>query len=187
MEEITFLLDAGKEAMEKAVSHTGTEFGKIRAGKANPAILSGIMVEYYGAMTPLSQVASVNTADARTLVIKPWEKTIINEIETAIINSDLGLNPANDGENIRLSIPPLTEERRKDLVKQIKAIGENGKISIRNVRKDINNDLKKLQKDGDITEDQLKGAEDDVQKITDKYSADIDNLFVEKEKEVLTI
>lgn len=186
MEEIQFALDSAAESMQKTVDHTGLEFGKVRAGKANPGIVSGLQVEYYGAMTPLSQVASVNTADARTLVIKPWEKPVLQAIEKAIINSDLGLNPQNDGDIIRLNIPPLTEERRRDLMKQIKGLAENGKVSIRSIRKETNKDLQQLQKDG-ASEDVIKSAEEDVQKMTDQYSKAIDALTDTKEKEVMTI
>ena len=186
MEEIQFALDSAAESMQKTVSHTGFEFQKIRAGKANPAILSGLQVEYYGALTPLTQVASVNNADARTLVIKPWEKPLLQAIEKAIVNSDLGLNPQNDGEIIRLNIPALTEERRKDLMKQVRALAENGKVSIRSIRKETNKDLQQLQKDG-ASEDMIKSSEDDVQKMTDKYSKEIDALTDLKEVEVMTI
>lgn len=186
MEEIQFALDSATESMQKTVDHTEIEFKKVRAGKANPSILMGVQVDYYGAMTPLTQVASVNTADARTLVIKPWEKAVLREIEKAIINSDLGLNPQNDGEMIRLNIPPLTEERRKDLMKQIRGMAENGKVSIRSIRKETNNDLKQLQKDG-ASEDMVKSAEEDVQKMTDKFSKAIDTLTDLKEVEVMTI
>lgn len=186
MEEIELYLSEAKEQMEKAVSHTGSELLKIRAGKAMPNMLDGIMVTYYGNPTPIQQVASINTPDARTITIKPWEKNTINEIEKAIINSDLGLNPQNDGELIRLSIPPLTEERRKNLVKQAKNDAENGKISIRNVRKDINNGLKALLKEG-ASEDEVKRAEDKVQALTDQHISKIDDLLAKKESEIMTI
>lgn len=186
MEEIALFLDEAKELMTKAVNHTSNELVKIRAGKAMPSMLDGVSVEYYGAMTPLSQVASVNTPDARTLIIKPWEKTIISEIEKAIINSDLGLNPQNDGEIVRINIPILTEERRKQLVKQTKAEVESGKISIRNIRKDTNDSLKQLLKEG-ASEDSVKSAEDDVQKLTDSFTSKLDELFSIKEKDIMTI
>ena len=186
MEEIQFYLDEAKESMGKAVAHTEREFQKIRAGKASPQMLQGLSVEYYGAMTPIDQVASVNTPDAKTIIIKPWEKPVLGAIETAIINSDLGLNPQNDGELIRLSIPTLTEETRKDLVKQAKGEAENGKVRIRNIRKDSNSELKKLQKDG-ASEDAIKGAEDEVQKLTDAYIKEIDDVFAKKEKDILTV
>ncbi|MEQ8905804.1 ribosome recycling factor [Ekhidna sp.] len=184
MEEIEIYLDTAKEMMEGAVSHTIAEFSKIRAGKAMPSMLDGIEVEYYGTMTPLNQVAGVTTPDARTLSVKPWEKGMLQEIERAIINSNLGLNPQNDGEQIRINIPPLTEERRLQLMKQVKSEAEKGKISIRNARKDTNDSLKKL--DG-VSEDLVKGAEDDVQKLTDKYTAKIDSLVESKEKDIMTV
>lgn len=186
MDDIEFYLDQAKEMMDKAVQHTYSELTKIRAGKAMPSMLDGVHVEYYGAATPLSQVASVTTPDARTLSIKPWEKKMIPEIEKEIINSNLGFNPQNDGELIRINIPPLTEERRLSLVKQAKGEIENGKISIRNARKEIMDGLKKLLKDG-APEDAVKGAEDEVQKITDIHTAKVDELLVAKEKDIMTI
>lgn len=186
MEEIEMFLAEAKELMEKSVSHTQQELAKIRAGKAMPNMLDGLMVDYYGSPTPVQQVASITTPDARTLSVKPWEKNMISEIEKAIINSDLGLNPQNDGEQIRINIPALTEERRKDLVKQSKSEGENGKVSIRNVRKDTNDSLKKLKSDG-VSEDAIKGAEEEVQKLTDQHVVKIDQLLVEKEKDIMTI
>ena len=186
MEELEFYLDHAKETMDKTVSHTSAELGKIRAGKASPSMLDGLMVDYYGTATPVNQVAAVNTPDARSIIIKPWEKTMIGEIEKAIINSDLGLNPQNDGELIRINVPPLTEERRKSLVKQAKAEAENGKISIRNIRKETNDALKKLLKDG-ASEDMVKSAEDDVQKITNAHVAKIDEILATKEVDIMTI
>ncbi|UJP66816.1 ribosome recycling factor [Mongoliitalea daihaiensis] len=186
MEEIKLYLDEAKELMQKAVDHTASELLKIRAGKAMPNLLDGIMVSYYGAPTPLSQVASVTTPDARTLTIKPWERNLISEIEKSIINSDLGLAPQNNGEIIILTIPPLTEERRKNLVKQAKQECETGKISIRSVRKDTNEGLRKLQKDG-ASEDDVKRAEDTVQKLTDQYSVKIDELLAKKETDIMTV
>ncbi len=186
MEEIEMYLDEAKELMEKAVTHTVHELAKIRAGKAMPNMLDGLMVEYYGAMTPLNQVASVNTPDARTLMIKPFEKSILAEVEKSIINSNLGFNPQNDGELIRINIPALTEERRIDLMKQVRAEAESGKVSIRNIRKDTNDSLKQLQKEG-ASEDAVKGAEDDVQKLTNSFSSKIDQLVVDKEVDVMTI
>ena len=184
MEEIDIYLDTAKEMMEAAIKHTQEEFAKIRAGKAMPSMLDGIEVEYYGTMTPLNQVAGVTTPDARTISVKPWEKTMLQEIERAIINSNLGLNPQNDGEQIRINIPPLTEERRLNLMKQVKAEAEKGKISIRNARKDTNDSLKKL--DG-ISEDLIKDAEDEVQKLTDNFSSKIDTLVGAKEKDIMTV
>lgn len=186
MEEIELFLDEAKQLMDKAIEHVNQELSKIRAGKAMPNMLDGIFIEYYGNMTPLNQVASINTPDARSLLIKPWEKSTLNDIERAIINSDLGLNPQNDGETIRIGIPPLTEERRVGLVKQVKAEAEKGKISIRNIRKDTNDSLKKLTKEG-VSEDLIKDAESEVQKITDSHTARIDNLVVVKEEDIMTI
>jgi len=186
MEEIQLYLDEAKEMMQKAVNHTASELVKIRAGKAMPNLLEGIMVAYYGSPTPLQQVASVTTPDARTLTIKPWERNLISEIERSIINSDLGLAPQNNGEVIILTIPPLTEERRKNLVKQAKQECESGKISIRTIRKDTNESLRKLQKDG-AAEDEIKRAEDIVQKLTDQYSSKVDELLVKKEAEIMTV
>lgn len=184
MEEISIYLETAQEMMEKAIQHTKDAFAKIRAGKALPNMLDGIEVEYYGNMTPLNQVAGVTTPDARTLSVKPWEKGMLQEIERAIINSGLGFNPQNDGEQIRINIPPLTEERRLQLMKQVKGEAENGKISIRNARKETNDSLKKLE---GVSEDLVKNAEDDVQKLTDKYTSKIDQLVEIKEKDIMTV
>lgn len=186
MEEIQLYLEEAKELMQKAVNHTSAELVKIRAGKAMPNLLDGIMVSYYGSPTPLQQVSSVNTPDARTLTIKPWERNLISEIEKAIINSDLGLAPQNNGEMVILTIPPLTEERRKQLVKLAKQETEAGKVSVRTIRKETNDSLKKLQKDG-ASEDDIKRAEEVVQKYTDQFSAKIDELLVKKEHEIMTV
>ncbi|MFY0625206.1 MAG: ribosome recycling factor [Reichenbachiella sp.] len=186
MEEIEMFLEEAKELMDKSIAHTHQELSKIRAGKAMPNMLDGLMVDYYGSSTPINQVATVNTPDARTLSVKPWEKALLGEIEKAIINSDLGLNPQSDGEQIRINIPPLTEERRQTLVKQVKSEAEQGKVSIRNVRKDTNESLRKLLKEG-ASEDAVKGAEDDVQKLTDAHVVKIDELVVLKEKDIMTI
>ncbi|WP_373493486.1 ribosome recycling factor [Aquiflexum sp.] len=186
MEEIQLQLEETKELMQKAVDHTASELLKIRAGKAMPNILDGLMVAYYGTPTPIQQVASITTPDARTLSIKPWERNLIGEIERSIVNSDLGLAPQNNGEIIILTIPPMTEERRKMLVKSAKNECESGKISIRTVRKDTNDTLKKLQKEG-ASEDEVKRAEDTVQKLTDQYSAKIDELLTKKEHEIMTV
>ena len=186
MEEIDFYLEETKESMEKSVEHFKAELSKIRAGKANPSMLKGVNVDYYGAPSPLEHVATINTPDAQSLMIRPFEKAMLEEIEKAIINSNLGLSPQNDGENIRINLPPLTEERRTELVKQAKSEAENGKVSIRNVRKETNDMLKQLQKDG-APEDEIKKAEDDVQKITDSFSAQIDDILSNKEKDIMTI
>ncbi|MGK7392154.1 MAG: ribosome recycling factor [Candidatus Cyclobacteriaceae bacterium M2_1C_046] len=186
MEEIQMYLDEANELMQKAVIHVSEELVKIRAGKAMPSMLEGLQVEYYGTKTPINQVASITTPDARTLMIKPWEKSTIPEIEKAIRNSDLGLNPQNDGEQVIINIPQLTEERRQVLVKQVKHEGEQGKVSIRNIRKDTNDSLKQLQKEG-VSEDDVKRAEDKVQELTDKHTKKIDELVEKKEKEIMTV
>lgn len=186
MEEINLFLDEAKDLMEKALRHTSLEFNKIRAGKANPSMVDGITVEYYGIPTPLNQAATVSTSDARTLVIRPFEKKLISDIERAIINSDLGLNPQSDGEVVRLVIPPLTEERRRDLVKQVKNEGESGKVSIRSIRKETNEELRKLLKDG-ASEDDVKRAEDKVQQMTDAHITKVDAMVADKEKEIMTV
>lgn len=186
MEEIQFYLDDAKDSMEKAVKHTANELTKIRAGKASPAMLEGIMVDYYGSLSPLNQVASVNTPDARSIIIKPWEKKLISEIERAIKNSDLNLNPQNDGEVVRLNIPMLTEERRRDLVKQVKNETESGRVRVRNIRKETNEELRKLLKEG-ASEDEVKRAEEKVQLLTDSYIKRIDDVFSAKEKEIMTV
>ncbi len=186
MEEIQFYLDEAKESMQKSVKHTEIELQKIRAGKAMPNMLDGIMVDYYGTKTPIAQVAAVNTPDARTIAVKPWEKKMIAEIEKAIRDSDLGINPTNDGDLIRINIPPLTEERRKSLVKQAKSEAENGKVRIRSIRKTTNEDLKKLLKDG-APEDAIKKAEETVQQLTDSHITKIDQILAAKETDILTI
>jgi ribosome recycling factor len=170
--------------MTKALNHVGHELTKIRAGKANPTMLDGLLVSYYGAMTPLQQVASVTTPDARTLFVKPWEKGMIPEIEKAIINGNLGLNPQNDGQQVIINIPMLTEERRKQLVKQVGQECEHGKVSIRNIRKDTNEQLKKIK---GVSEDDVKNAEEKVQKMTDDYITKIDSLMKKKEGEIMTV
>lgn len=185
-EEIKFILDSTKESMNGSVAHLEKEFLNIRAGKASPQMLGGVYVDYYGAQTPLSQVANVNTPDARTITVTPWEKTMLQPIEKAIMIANLGFNPMNNGENIIISVPPLTEERRKDLVKQAKAEAEDAKISIRNARKDANTDIKKLEKEG-TSEDICKTAEEDVQKLTDSFIKKIDEHLVIKEAEIMKV
>jgi ribosome recycling factor len=186
MEEIQFFLDDAKDSMDKAIKHTASELTKIRAGKASPALVEGIMVEYYGTLSPLNQVASVTTPDARSIVIKPWEKKLIQEIEKAIKYSDLGLNPQNDGEVVRLNIPALTEERRRDLVKNVKNEAEAGRVRVRNIRKETNEELRKLLKEG-ASEDDIKKAEEKVQQLTDTYIKKVDDMFAAKEKEIMTV
>ncbi len=185
-EEIEILLEMAQEKMDNSINHLEHELIKIRAGKANPGMLEGVMVDYYGSMTPLQQVANVNTPDPRTIAIQPWEKSMIQPIEKAIMAANLGFNPENNGELVRINVPPLTEERRKDLVKQAKKEAEDARISIRNVRRDSNEELKKMKKDG-LAEDIEKDAEAEVQKLTDKYSKIIDDLIAKKEKDILTL
>lgn len=182
-EEIDFILDSTKEAMDKAISHLEKELVGIRAGRATPAMLSTIMVDYYGSQTPLSQVANVNTPDARTISVQPWEKNMLQEIEKAIMLANIGFNPMNNGENIIINVPPLTEERRKGLAKQAKAEAEHAKVGVRNARKDANNEIKKV----DISDDMKKNAEADVQKLTDNYVKIIDEKYAVKEKEIMTV
>ena len=179
------LIDA-QNIMEKAILHCETELAKIRAGKASAAMLDGIMVDYYGNHTPLNQVGSINTPDARTLIIQPWEKALLSSIERAIMEANIGLNPQNDGLIIRLAVPPLTEERRKDLVKKVKEEAERGRITVRNIRKDANEKIKKLKGEG-ISEDEIKTGEAEVQKITDIYIIKIDKHAEAKEKDIMTI
>jgi ribosome recycling factor len=179
-------LDKAEQAMHKAYNHTQGEFGKIRAGKALPNMLDGITILYYGNSTPISQVASITTPDARTLLIKPWEKSCIAEIEKAILNSRLALTPQNDGEVVRINIPPLTEERRKDLVKQVKLEAEKGKVVIRNIRKEAKDQLKNLQKEG-AAEDLVKKSEDKLQEVTDRFIHKVDELVTQKEAAVMEV
>lgn len=183
-EELQFILDSAKEAMDAALKHLEKQFVNIRAGKASPAMLGSVMVEYYGSQTPLSQVANVNTPDGRTITVAPWEKSMLQEIERAIMIANLGFNPMNNGESIIINVPPLTEERRRDLAKQAKAEAEDAKIGIRNARKDANNEIKKLD---EISEDLQKNAEVDVQEMTDIYVKKVDAIFHVKEKEIMTV
>ncbi len=183
-EEIKFILDTTKEAMDNAIKHLEKQFINIRAGKASPAMLGSVMVDYYGSQTPLSQVANVNTPDGRTITVQPWEKNMLQEIERGITYANLGFNPMNNGDIIIINVPPLTEERRRDLAKQAKAEAEDAKISIRTARKDANNDIKK---NDDVSEDLKANAEIDVQQMTDKYVKKVDDLFDHKEKEIMTV
>ena len=184
--EVKDYLDPAEEKMELAVAYLDEALAHIRAGKANPKILDGIRVDYYGAMSPISNVANISVPDARTITITPWEKAMFKEIEKAIINSELGVMPENNGEIIRISIPPLTEERRKLLVKQSKAEAETAQVSVRNARRDAIDGLKKAVKQG-MPEDVEKDAEAKAQKLHDKYLKQIDELFAAKEKEILTV
>lgn len=172
--------------LEKNLQHTISEFNRLRAGKASPDMLGSVMVEYYGAMSPLAQLANVSTPDSRTLVIQPWDKSLIRPVETAIINANLGFAPSNDGDTIRINIPPVTEERRKELVKLSKQEAEHGKVGIRNLRKEANEKIKKLQKDG-LSEDEAKAGEEEVQKLIDAYIKKTDEATVQKEKEIMTV
>ncbi|MFV9551564.1 ribosome recycling factor [Algibacter sp. PT7-4] len=183
-EDIQFILDSTKESMGNAIAHLKKQFLNIRAGKASPAMLGSVMVDYYGSQTPLSQVANVNTPDGRTITVQPWEKNMLQEIERGIAYANLGFNPMNNGETIIINVPPLTEERRKDLSKQAKAEAEDAKVSIRTARKEAMNDIKK---NDDASEDIKNNAEIDVQQITDNHVKKIDELFDVKQKEIMTV
>lgn len=176
-----------EERMENAILHMESEFSKIRAGRANPSILNGIVVDYYGMSTPLNQVGSISVPEAKQIVITPWDKSTLPAIEKAIHKSELGLNPTNDGSCIRIIFPDLTEERRKELVKDSKKISEESKVAVRNIRRDGMEKAKSAQKSGEMTEDELKLAEDKIQKITDTYIAKIDKIVLEKEKDIMAI
>ncbi|MDK2771893.1 MAG: ribosome recycling factor [Flavobacterium sp.] len=185
-EEINFIIDSAKESMTGSIAHLEREFLNIRAGKASPAMLGSVFVDYYGSQTPLSQVANIAAPDARTLTVTPWEKSMIQPIEKAIMIANLGLNPMNNGESIIINIPALTEERRKELVKQAKAEAEDAKISVRNARKDANNDIKKEEKNG-TSEDVCKKAEEDIQKLTDNFIKKIEDVLAVKEAEIMKV
>lgn len=183
-EDLKFIVDTAKESMDNAIVHLGKRLLTIRAGKASPAMLQGVMVDYYGNPTPLGQVANVNTPDGRTISIQPWEKGLIPEIEKAIINSNLGFNPMNNGESIIINVPPLTEERRIDLSKQAKSEAEDAKVGVRNDRKQANNDIKKAD---DASEDEKANAETDIQKLTDTHIKKIEDILATKETEIMTV
>jgi ribosome recycling factor len=183
-EDVQFILDSAEEAMENAIKHLEKQFVNIRAGKASPAMLGSVMVEYYGSLTPLNQVSNVNTPDGRTITVQPWEKGMLQEIERAIHIANLGFNPMNNGETIIINVPPLTEERRRNLAKQAKAEAEDAKIGIRSARKEANNEIKKLDH---VSEDLQKNAEIDVQEMTDNYVKKIDHILEIKEKEIMTV
>ena len=182
-EEIEFIVDSAKEQMQGTIDFLIKELRSIRAGKASPSMLANIMVDYYGSQTPLGQVANVNTPDARTISIQPWEKQMLTEIEKAIMKANIGFNPMNNGENIIINVPPLTEERRRDLARQAKAEGEHAKVGIRNARKDANNEVKKL----DTSDDMKKNVETDIQQLTDTFVKKTEELFDLKEKEIMTV
>ncbi|RPD47460.1 ribosome recycling factor [Paracnuella aquatica] len=185
-EEVSLTLEMAEDSMQKAINHLEVELAKIRAGKANPQMLDGIMVDYYGSATPLAQVGNISVMDARTLTIQPWERNMLQPIERAIINSNIGINPQNDGNYIRLFLPPLTEERRRELVKRCQGEGEHSKVSIRNVRRDAIESIKKMQKNG-LSEDAAKDAEADIQEVTNKYIALVDKHLEKKEKEIMAV
>lgn len=181
------VIASAKERMTKAIQAYTRELASIRAGRASASLLDRVQVDYYGAPTPVNQLAGISVPEARLLVIQPYDKSILGEIEKAILKSDLGLNPANDGSIIRIAIPQLTEERRKELAKQVKKEAEEAKVAIRNIRRDGNEDLKKLEKNGEITEDDLRGYSDDIQKLTDEHIAKIDQITKDKEKEIMEV
>ena len=186
-EAIEELFLFGEEKMEKAISQMKREFASVRTGRANPAVLDKVLVEYYGVPTQLRQMSQVTVSEGTTLVITPFDKTIIKEIEKALIKAELGVAPNNDGTCIRLNFPPLTEERRRETAKDVKKYGEDAKVAIRNVRRDMVDDLKKIEKEENLPEDLVKSTQDDIQKLTDKYVGIVDSLVSEKEKEVMTV
>ncbi len=186
MSSVNEIIDQLKNQLEKNLIHTTAEFNRIRAGKATPDMLEGVFVDYYGASTAINQAANVNTPDARTILIQPWDKSLIRAIETAIINSNLGFAPQNDGEQIRISLPPVTEERRKELAKRAKAESESSKVGIRNLRKDANERIRKLKSEG-VSEDEMSIGEDRVQKMIDGYIKKTEDLLADKEKEIMTV
>lgn len=185
-DELNIIIDQSEEAMEKAISHLESELIKVRAGKANPNLVDGLVVDYYGTPTPINQVGNITVADARTLSIQPWERNMLQPIERAIIAANIGVTPQNDGMIIRLFMPPLTEERRKELVKRAQGEGEHSKVAIRNIRRDGIEKIKKLQKNG-LSEDVCKDGEKNVQDLTDKFIALVDKHLVAKEKEIMTV
>jgi ribosome recycling factor len=185
-EELDLVYDEFRSANKKSLAHLDYELQKIRAGKASPSMLQSVMVEYYGAPTPLAQVANVTTMDARTITVQPWEKSILNDVAKGIMNANLGLNPQNNGEMLIINVPPLTEERRKEMVKKAKADGEHAKVGIRNNRKDALDMIKSLKADG-LSEDMVKDAEEEVQGITNSYIKKVDDLVEAKEKDIMTI
>lgn len=185
-EEVKLYMDDAKEQMQNALAHLENELSKIRAGKANPKILNDVLVDYYGTPTPLAQVANITVPDPRTIAVQPWEKAMLSPIQKAIMNANLGFNPDNNGEIVRINVPALTEERRKDLAKQSRTVGETAKVSIRNARRDAIDEFKKMVKDG-LPEDVAKDSEAEVQKITDAYNKKVDDMLAVKEKDIMTI
>ena len=176
-----------EDKMQKAIDYLIDELAGIRAGRANPAILNKVTVAYYGAQTPLNQVAAISVPEARQILVTPWDRSLLGEITKAIQVADIGVNPINDGNGVRLTFPELNEDRRKQIVKEVKALGEDAKVAIRNARRDGNEEAKKLKNDGEMTEDELKGAEEKIQKITDKYTEKVDEAISKKEKEVMEV
>jgi ribosome recycling factor len=185
-EDLAYILDEARDSMKKAINHLETELIKIRAGKASPNMLDGIMADYYGNPTPINQVANISAMDARTLTVQPWEKNMLQPIERAIIAANIGINPQNDGNSIRLYLPPLTEERRKELVKRCNGEGEQAKIAIRNIRRDSIEQIKKLEKDG-LSEDAAKDCEADMQEMTNTYISIIEKHLTAKDKEIMSV
>jgi len=183
----TQVMNETKERMEKAIGAYQRELATVRAGRANPSLLDKVTVEYYGAQTPLNQIASITVPEARMLLITPYDKTALGDIEKAIQKADLGITPSNDGNIIRITIPALTEERRKELAKLVKKYSEDAKVAVRNIRRDANDDLKKLEKNGEMTEDELRSSTEDVQKLTDEYVSKIDEITKDKEKEIMEV
>ncbi|MFC7392578.1 ribosome recycling factor [Scopulibacillus cellulosilyticus] len=183
----TEVINDTKVRMDKAINSLKKELATIRAGRANPSLLDKVLVDYYGAPTPLNQLANVTTPEARLLVVSPYDKSAIADMERAILKSDLGITPTNDGEVIRIAIPALTEERRQELVKVVKKVSEEGKVAVRNIRRDANDQLKKLEKDGEMTEDELHRTTDEVQKLTDQYISNIDSIVANKEQEIMEV
>ncbi|MBN2173185.1 MAG: ribosome recycling factor [Bacteroidales bacterium] len=186
IEECQFVYDFAKEGMDKSMQHLEKEFQKIRAGKASPDMLEGVLVDYYGVMTPLNQTANITSPDARQIIVQPWDKSVIHAIEKAIMAANLGFNPKNEGEVLRIIVPTVTEQRRRDLVKQAKAEAEDTKVGIRNSRRSANDEAKKLEKEG-VPEDDVKKLQDDIQKLTDDYIEKVDKIFEKKEKDIMTI
>lgn len=185
-EESQLVLEETQEQMTKAIEHLEKELHKLRTGKATPQMLEGIRINYYGVMTPIEQTANINTPDPRQIIVQPWDKSILSDIDKAIQAANLGLNPKNEGEVLRILVPPLTEERRRDLVKKAKAEGENAKVSIRNTRRTSNDMAKSLEKEG-VSEDEVKKLQEEIQKVTDKFIEDIDKIVVQKEKDIMTV
>ena len=184
---INDIIKDSEQRMQKSIAALETAFNKIRTGRAHPSLLDGIMVPYYGTDTPLNQLANINVEDGRSLVVSPWERNLIGDVEKAIMKADLGLNPSNNGQVVRVPMPPLTEETRREYTKQAKAEAENARVAIRNIRRDANNHLKELEKDKKISEDELRRAEDQIQKLTDKYIASVETHFQTKEADLLSV